>query len=107
MTNHTHSSISSNSPIVHVERTFPRFTVGQRWEHAVLILVVATLLVTGLPQKYRLASWSQWFLSTPERLGTVQQIHHIAALLLTAQALYHLGRAIFLMSRRMLPGDRF
>jgi len=98
----------NNAPAVapvRVERTFKRFTFGQRWEHAVLILSIAVLLLTGLPQKYRDAGWSQWILSTPERVDLIQQIHHIAALVLTAEVLYHLGRAFYLILRRCLPGD--
>ena len=87
------------------ERTFQRFVSGQRWEHAILFVSIAVLLLTGLPQKYREYSWSQELLSTPERLGFIQQIHHIAALFLAAEALYHIGRAIVLMARRKLPGD--
>jgi len=98
----------NNAPAVapvRVERTFKRFTSGQRWEHAVLILCIAVLLLTGLPQKYRDAGWSQWILSTPERVEQIQQIHHITALVLTAEVLYHLGRAFYLIFRRRLPGD--
>jgi formate dehydrogenase gamma subunit len=90
---------------VRVERTFQRFTLGQRWEHALLILSITVLLLTGLPQKYRDTSWSQWLLSTPERVELIQQIHHIAALVLTAEVLYHIGRAVYLMFRRRLPGE--
>lgn len=92
---------------VRLERTFKRFTLSQRWEHGLLILCVAVLLFTGLPQKYRDTSWSQWILSTPERLETVQQIHHFAALLLTAGVLYHLGKGLILMAQRKLPADIF
>lgn len=90
---------------IKVVRTFPRFTISQRWEHAVLLLCIATLLVTGLPQKYNTTSWSQALISSPERLKTIQQIHHITALVLTALVLYHLGKAIYLILRRKLPGD--
>jgi formate dehydrogenase subunit gamma len=90
---------------VRVERTFQRFTLGQRWEHGLLILCITILLLTGLPQKYREAGWSQWLLSTPERVEQIQQIHHITALVLAALVLYHLGRAIYLITRRRLPGD--
>lgn len=90
---------------VRVERTFQRFTRGQRWEHVLLILSITVLLLTGLPQKYRDAGWSQWLLSTPERVDQIQQIHHIAALVLTAEVLYHIGRAIYLIARRRLPGE--
>ncbi|MBN1147379.1 MAG: cytochrome b/b6 domain-containing protein [Anaerolineales bacterium] len=90
---------------VRIERTFQRFTLGQRWEHVLLLASFSALLLTGLPQKYRAAAWSQQILSTPERLETIQQIHHIAAIVLTAEVIYHLGRAIYLLFRRRLPGE--
>jgi len=92
---------------VRTERTFLRFSLGQRWEHALLILSFATLLLTGLPQKYRLATWSQQLLSTPERLSLLQTIHHVAAIVLTAEVLYHLGRGILLLARRRLSAEIF
>ncbi|MEW5869792.1 MAG: cytochrome b/b6 domain-containing protein [Chloroflexota bacterium] len=90
---------------VRLERTFPRFNLGQRWEHTLLFLSVTVLFLTGLPQKYRAAEWSQQILSTPERLDTLRQIHHIAAILLTLEVLYHLGKIILQLARRSLPGD--
>jgi formate dehydrogenase gamma subunit len=90
---------------VQQERTFPRFTVAQRWEHAVLLVSGLVLLLTGLPQKYRELSISQDLLSTPDRVELIRQIHHIAAVALALEALYHLGRIIYLMTKRRLPGD--
>jgi len=87
------------------ERTFPRFTLAQRWEHAILLLSGLALLLTGLPQKYREFSISQDLLSTPDRVELIRQIHHIAAVVLALEAVYHLGRIIYLMARRRLPGD--
>ena len=87
------------------ERTFFRFTLGQRWEHAILLLSGLVLLLTGLPQKYRELSISQDLLSTPDRIFLIRQIHHIAAIVLGLEIIYHLGRILFLMSRRSLPGD--
>jgi len=92
---------------VSVERSFRRFATGQRWEHAVLVLSILVLLLTGLPQKFRATTWSLNLLSSPEKVETARQIHHIAALLLTTEVIYHLGRAIYLMTRRRLPGDIF
>lgn len=89
------------------EKTFARFALGQRWEHGVLILSTLVLLLTGLPQKYRDMSWSQDLLSTPERLDLIRQIHHIAALVLALEALYHVGRAIYLLARRKMPAAMF
>jgi len=87
------------------ERTFLRFTLGQRWEHAVLLLSGLVLLLTGLPQKYREFSLSQDLLSTPEQVNLIRQIHHIAAIILALEAVYHIGRIVFLIIRRKLPGD--
>jgi formate dehydrogenase subunit gamma len=95
---------TSLPPVQH-ERTFPRFTVAQRWEHAVLMLSGLVLLLTGLPQKYREFEISQDLLSTPERVELIRQIHHIAALVLAVEAVYHVGRIIYLIAKRRLPGD--
>lgn len=91
-------------PVQH-ERTFPRFTVAQRWEHALLMLSGLVLLLTGLPQKYRDLEISQDLLSTPERVELIRQIHHISAIVLALLAVYHLGRIFYLMAKRRLPGD--
>lgn len=96
---------ASPTPRVKLVRTFPRFNVSQRWEHALLLLSIAILLATGLPQKYHTAIWSQAIISSPERLNSLQQIHHITALVLTALVLYHLGKAIYLIARRRLSGE--
>ena len=90
---------------VQQERTFQRFSLSQRWEHAVLLFGGLVLLLTGLPQKYREFSISQDLLSTADRVELIRQIHHIAAIVLTVEALYHLGRIIYLMAKRHLPGD--
>jgi formate dehydrogenase subunit gamma len=89
---------------IHHERTFWRFSISQRLEHAVIFLSITVLLITGLPQKYRAASWSQELLSTPARVQSIQDIHHIAAMVLAMEVLFHLGNAIVLLTRRKLPG---
>src|SRR4030043_343628 len=105
MTSQRKPAPSSPSDAVKLVRTYPRFTISQRWEHAILLLCIAILLVTGLPQKYNTASWSQAIITSPDRLNILQQIHHITALVLTALVLFHLGKAIYLIIHRKLPGD--
>ncbi len=105
MTTQRKSTPASPPNEVKLVRTFPRFTVSQRWEHGLLFLSIAVLLFTGLPQKFNTAAWSQTLISTPERLETIQLIHRIAALVLTALAVYHLGKAIYLITLRKLPGE--
>lgn len=87
------------------ERVFIRFSRWVRWEHMILLISFTVLLLTGLPQKYRTASWSQQLLATPERLTLFQTIHKIAAVVLIILALYHLGSALLKLVRRQLPGD--
>ena len=105
MTSQPKPTPSAVNQRVRLVRTYPRFTVSQRWEHAVLLVCVAILLATGLPQKYNTSTWSQAIISSPERLNTLQQIHHITALVLTALVLYHLIKAFYLIGRRKLSGD--
>lgn len=98
---------TGETPPVRTERTFKRFTLAQRWEHAVLVLSFVVLLLTGLPQKYRSAGWSQQILSSPERIELIQTIHRVAAVVLIAEALYHVGKGLYLLSRRQLPDSIF
>ncbi|MEI6289226.1 MAG: cytochrome b/b6 domain-containing protein [Chloroflexota bacterium] len=98
------SQKQKNSLIVN-EKLFTRFNIGQRWEHMLLILSSTVLLLTGLPQKYRDLSWSQYLLSTPERLQLIRQVHHIAAIILVLEAVYHIGRALIQLARRKLRAD--
>ena len=99
--------IPAETTQVMLEKTFKRFDMSQRWEHMLLFLSATTLLLTGLPQKYRETNWSQYLLSTPDRLLLIQQIHHIAATVLIIEAVYHLGRAIYQLSRRKLSANMF
>ncbi len=98
---------TTQTPAIRIIRFFQRFTLAQRWEHAILFLSFLVLLLTGLPQKYRAAAWSQQILATPEQVRLVQTIHHIAAIVLILEVIYHIARAIYLMARRSLPGDIF
>jgi formate dehydrogenase subunit gamma len=97
---------ASGQETVLTQRVFQRFTISQRWEHGILILSFTVLLLTGLPQKY-FSSWGHFILITPESLLLVRQIHHIAAIVLTLEATYHVGHGIYLMARRRLSAAMF
>jgi formate dehydrogenase gamma subunit len=99
-------NLATEAQLIKTERTFQRFTVGQRWEHAALFLSFTVLLLTGLPQKY-FNSWGYQVITTPDRLVLFRRIHHIAAVVLILEVVYHLGRGIYLMVRRQLGGDIF
>ncbi len=91
---------------IRIERLFKRFTLGQRWEHTILFLSFTVLLLTGLPQKY-FSSWGYRILTTPESVLFVRQIHHITAIVLTLEVVYHLGRGVMLLARRQLSAAIF
>lgn len=99
-------SAVSSSDQVQVETVFSRFTFGQRWEHAILILSFTVLLLTGLPQKY-FSLWGYRILTNPDIIFTFHRIHLIAATTLILEVIYHLVRGIFLLARRRLPSDMF
>jgi len=46
-------------------------------------------------------------LATPERLELIQTIHHVAAVVLTLEVLYHVGRGVYLLARRKLSSAIF
>lgn len=91
---------------IRTERTFKRFNLGQRWEHTLIILSFTVLLLTGLPQKYY-ASWGYHILTTPDSVMLVRQIHHIGAIALSLEVLYHLAWGIILLVRRKLSAEMF
>lgn len=98
---------STETPPLQTVRMFRRFSLGQRWEHVLLMLSFTVLLLTGLPQRYRASGWSQQILATPDAVILVQTIHRIAAVVLILEVIYHLGAAIYQMARRKLSADIF
>lgn len=91
---------------VRTERTFRRFTLAQRWEHGILMITFTILLLTGLPQKY-FASWGHFILATPESVELVRLIHHYAAIALTIEVIFHLGKGLLQLVRRQLSAAIF
>ncbi len=88
--------------------TYVRFSLTQRIEHLVMLLSFTTLALTGLPQKYPLASLS---VSIIELLGGIENtraIHHIAATVLMFSTIFHIlsvGYKVFVLRvpMTMLP----
>lgn len=77
------------------QQQYPRFRVGARIEHGILLVSFTTLAVTGLPQKYVHAPIS---LNLIDMLGGIEQvrmIHRYAAFLLVVGSFYHLFTAAY------------
>lgn len=70
--------------------TYPRFSASQRFEHFVLIIIFLGLVVTGIPQKYADQEWAKTTITVLGGIESIRIIHRALALVLLAQALYHL-----------------
>lgn len=71
-------------------KEFPRFRVGARIEHLILLVSFTILAVTGLPQKYALTAWGETMIRWMGGIEQVRIIHRYAAFVLTVGAIYHI-----------------
>jgi formate dehydrogenase gamma subunit len=93
------------------EEQYPRFRVGARIEHIVLLVSFTVLAVTGLPQKYAETGIGQELIDLMGGIETVRLIHRYAAFLLIAGTAYHVltGAYRFFVKRermRILPDKK-
>jgi len=68
-----------------------RFTLAQRIEHFVLIISFNALAFTGLPQKYFQAGWAERIIQLLGGIERVRFIHRTFAVILLAEAAWHIG----------------
>ncbi len=83
-------------------KTYQRFTVTQRAEHWVLTLSFTVLALTGIPQKYVGHAWAEGLIGLMGGIELVRQIHHIAAIVLMLETIFHLvaaGYRFFVLHR--------
>lgn len=87
-----------------VPEKLPRFTRWQRFEHWLLVLSFATLLFTGLPQRYEDAAFSEWIIDLLGSVSTARFVHRVAAVVFVVESAVHVGE-IFLSiyKRRFRP----
>jgi len=83
----------------------PRFTLAQRIEHFVLIISFNALALTGLPQKYFQAGWAERIIQALGGIERVRFLHRTFALLLIAEAIFHVGAVVAARRRGRERGD--
>lgn len=71
-----------------------RFTLAQRVEHFTLIISFNVLAFTGLPQKYFSAPWAERIIQLLGGIDQVRFIHRTFALILIAEAAWHMAAVI-------------
>lgn len=72
-------------------RVFIRFSQAQRLEHQLLIVSFTTLAITGLLQRYSEYYLPGAIINDLGGIDTIRTIHHLAAVLMILQSVYHLG----------------
>lgn len=93
------------------EKTYQRFSLAHRIEHILALTSFTILALTGLPQKFPAAGWADAMINLMGGIEMTRQIHHIAAIVLMLETIYHLvaiGYRVFVQRVRftMLPGVR-
>jgi formate dehydrogenase gamma subunit len=86
------------------KRSYPRFRIGARIEHFILMVSFTVLAITGIPQKYAQSLWGAEAIDFMGGVETVRVIHRVAAFALVAGSFYHLftsGYRFFVKHERM------
>jgi cytochrome b subunit of formate dehydrogenase len=73
-----------------------RFSLGQRYLHAVLFTTFLGLALTGLPLRFSHTSWAASFAHIVGGFAAILFFHKFFAVILTAAFLIHLGRVLYL-----------
>lgn len=68
-----------------------RFSIRQRVEHLLIMVLFLILALTGLPQKFFEAGWAQGLIIQLGGIDRVRWLHRTAGLLFTLVAVEHLG----------------
>lgn len=86
------------------QEQFPRFRIGARIEHIILLVSFTILGVTGLPQKYVETNIGRDLVEMMGGIENIRLFHRIAAFVLIAGSIYHLVTSayrLFVKNERM------
>ncbi len=76
-------------------KQYPRFRIGARTEHIILLISFTILAVTGLPQKYAETGMGENLIELMGGIETVRIVHRWAAFILIAGSAYHILTASY------------
>jgi len=86
-------------------KVYPRFRLGARIEHFILMISFTVLGITGLAQKYAVLSVGNWLIDVMGGIEQTRWIHRVAAIVLVFGSVYHLMTSayrLFVKHERML-----
>jgi len=78
-----------NNPQTSETKTYTRFDALQRVQHIIFLVSFTLLGLTGLPQKYPLASFSIWFFNSIGGIEVSRWIHHTSAIVMMVISIVH------------------
>lgn len=84
-------------------RYFVRFTLAQRVQHAVAMVLFILLCATGLPQKYFDSGWAASLLSVMGGVDGARWLHRATGLAFTGMLLLHVGGLLMGLVRGTAP----
>lgn len=79
-----------------------RFTVKQRVEHFMIMVLFLILALTGFPQKFFEAGWAQWLILNLGGIDRVRWLHRFAGILFSVAAVAHVAVVIWLAVLRRI-----
>ncbi|HEX6384356.1 MAG TPA: cytochrome b/b6 domain-containing protein, partial [Anaerolineae bacterium] len=90
------------------DKQYPRFRLGARIEHAILMVSFTILGLTGIPQKYATSAWGEWSIGAMGGIEFVRIVHRWAAVVLILGAVYHIFTSTYRLfvkreRMRMIP----
>ncbi|GMQ77954.1 MAG: cytochrome b/b6 domain-containing protein [Anaerolineae bacterium] len=92
------------------EKQYPRFRIGARIEHILLLTSFTILAVTGLPQRFAETTIGFNMINWMGGIETVRIVHRYAAFLLVFGAIYHMmttAYRFFVKRERMVMAPNF
>jgi formate dehydrogenase subunit gamma len=76
------------------QETIVRFTVKQRAEHFLTMVVFTLLCLTGLPQKFYTAGWAHWLVELFGGIDSNRALHRACGVVLALSTVFHFAGAI-------------
>jgi len=72
------------------QKHYPRFRLGARIEHIILLVSFSTLGLTGIPQKFATSGLAEEMINLVGGIEAIRVIHRVAAFVLAVGSIYHL-----------------
>ena len=79
-----------------------RFSVRQRTEHLLIMVLFIVLALTGFPQKFFASGWAQWLTVQLGGIDRVRWLHRLSGILFGMAALEHLLVGLWLAVQKRL-----